>query len=148
MTRTADADPMNGNQVVDALSRAECEELLAHARVGRVILTEAAMPTAVPVAYVLADGDVVFRGGARLALSKASSGTVVAFEIDAFDESSRTGWTVLATGLASFVVDFADVARLDARSIPSWVDSHHTRYVRLRVGLMSGRRVRPERPFA
>ena len=43
------------------LDRSECEELLAGARIGRVILTEQALPTALPVAYALDHGDIVFR---------------------------------------------------------------------------------------
>ena len=88
---------MNGR-----LGRDQCLELLASAPVGRIVYTERALPAVVPVTFVL-DGDVVtVPAMADSALGAALRGTVVAFQADAVDPLTMTGWWVTVIGLAQY----------------------------------------------
>lgn len=132
---------MDGVRVVETLSRDECTVLLGLADIGRVILTAQALPTALPVHYVVDDGVIVFRiSGAKLAA--APHGTVVAFEIDDFDADLRTGWSVVVTGVATAVTTPEEVRHMESLGIPTWVN-YSTQYVRLSTDMISGRRVAP-----
>ena len=134
------------------LSAEECYALLAEADIGRVILTAQALPTALPVSYVvdllqrcsqaLDNGDIVFRTGPGTKLSAAGKGTVVAFEVDQFEPALRMGWSVVVTGFATVVSSPSELRRLDALQIPHWVESS-TQYVRLSASMVTGRRVAP-----
>lgn len=124
------------------LSAQECYALLAEADIGRVILTAQALPTALPVSYVLDQGDVVFRTGPGTKLSAAGQGTVVAFEVDQFEPALRMGWSVVVTGFATVVSSPTELRRLDGLDIPHWVESS-TQYVRLSASMVTGRRVAP-----
>lgn len=115
--------------------------LLAGAGIGRVILTEQALPTALPVAYVMDSGDVVFRSAAGAKLTAAREGTVIAFEADAFDEVERTGWSVVVTGIARVVTDPAEERHVSTLNIPAWVEPAGSRFVRLTPALVTGRRI-------
>ncbi len=140
---------MSAEGTVHVLSPDECERFLASAKIGRVILSDAALPTALPVRYAMVGKDIVFRSGPGLKLSAASAGTVVAFEVDDFNEDLHVGWSVVVTALAAVVTDPDEVAALDRADIPSWVRSPESHYVRLTLaGRMSGRRLLPMHEIA
>jgi len=120
-------------------------ELLASEGIGRVILTEQAMPTALPVAYAVDNGTIVFRSSAGTKLAAAVKGTVIAFEVDSFDEDERAGWSVVVTGLASVVDDPDDERNATNLRIPHWVEPDGGKFIRLRPSIVSGRRVGPPR---
>jgi nitroimidazol reductase NimA-like FMN-containing flavoprotein (pyridoxamine 5'-phosphate oxidase superfamily) len=123
-------------------------ELLASTGIGRVILSEQAMPTALPVAYAVDRGAIIFRSSTGTKLSAATSGTVIAFEVDSFDERERAGWSVVVTGLASVITDQQEEKRADSLDIPSWVEPEGARFIRLLPSIVTGRRVgaTPQRP--
>jgi nitroimidazol reductase NimA-like FMN-containing flavoprotein (pyridoxamine 5'-phosphate oxidase superfamily) len=82
------------------LSAAECRRLLEAQDVGRIaIVTRNGQPLIFPVNYVFDEGVVVFKtnAGAKLALAPQA---LVAFEIDGWDRSSNSGWSVLVQGVA------------------------------------------------
>jgi uncharacterized protein len=123
------------------MGRDECMSLLAGGSIGRVILTEQALPTALPVAYVVDSGDVVFRSAPGAKLAAAREGTVIAFEVDAFDEVEQTGWSVVVTGLAGVVADPAAELHAGTLNIPAWVEPTGSRFIRLTPTLVTGRRI-------
>jgi uncharacterized protein len=130
-------------RVLQVLSRSECLELLADARLGRVILTSNALPTAMPVNFALDDDDIVFRSSPGMKLSAAEVGTVVAFEVDQFDSDQRTGWSVVVTGIAHRVVGAGELAQVEELAIPAWIEPKLTGYVRIEAGQVTGRRLAP-----
>lgn len=73
------------------LDRDECLRLMAKNAVGRVVFTDAALPAAQPVNYLLDDEEVVFRTGAGSKLAAATRHVVVAFEIDEIDARPKPG---------------------------------------------------------
>jgi len=126
---------------LELLDEAECLRLLASASIGRVGLTVGALPVILPVNYALVEGDVVFRTGEGTKLRASRQGTVMAFEIDAYDANARTGWSVLAVGCAREVTDERQLADLRTLGIAPWADGERTRYVRLCPEMLSGRRI-------
>jgi nitroimidazol reductase NimA-like FMN-containing flavoprotein (pyridoxamine 5'-phosphate oxidase superfamily) len=122
------------------LSRTESLDLLASASLGRVVLSAHALPTALPVNYVL-DGDrIVFRSGEGVKLSAAQSGTVVAFQVDHFDSELRIGWSVVVTGLARRIQDPREIEMAVELDIPTWIEpSDDFGFVQIDIGSVTGR---------
>jgi Pyridoxamine 5'-phosphate oxidase len=85
------------------LPRAESLRLLASVPVGRLVFTHQALPAIRPVNHIV-DGDKIVIGltpGSAIAGSTRQSGTVVAYEADSLDLTTRQGWTVIVIGRAA-----------------------------------------------
>jgi uncharacterized protein len=123
------------------LEPAECLQLLAGGSVGRVVFSDAAMPAALPVNYVLDDEEVVFRTGRSGQLATVVPGKVVAFEVGDIDMSTLTGWSVLGVGEAYEVCDPARLAELANRWPEPWVRGQREVMVCVPLQLLSGRRI-------
>ncbi|MEU0938547.1 pyridoxamine 5'-phosphate oxidase family protein [Embleya sp. NPDC005971] len=95
------------------LDRRETLELMAGAQVGRVVVSEDALPAVHLVAFAFDGESVVFRAPADSTLAKAALNAVVAFQADHIDPTTHTGWTGTITGHASRVHAPASVARLE-----------------------------------
>jgi nitroimidazol reductase NimA-like FMN-containing flavoprotein (pyridoxamine 5'-phosphate oxidase superfamily) len=126
---------------LELLEEDECRTLLAGGSIGRVGLTVGALPVILPVNYAVVDGDVVFRTGEGTKLRASRDGTVMAFEIDAYDEDAQSGWSVLAVGRAREVTDDRDLSRFRSLGIAPWANGERTRYVRLSPEMLTGRRI-------
>jgi nitroimidazol reductase NimA-like FMN-containing flavoprotein (pyridoxamine 5'-phosphate oxidase superfamily) len=125
------------------LSRAECGRLLARQEVGRVAFTERALPTVMPVNYVMDGPAVVFRTRADSRLARLLPGTVVAFEVDDLDRAARTGSSVVVTGIVERVAEAGALARLDALHLAPWAGDTRPVFLRIPPGLVTGRRILP-----
>lgn len=106
------------------LRREQCLRLLADALVGRVVFTEAALPAAHPVAYLLDGDEVVFRTAGGGTLAAATLHHVVAFEVDEIDLAGMVGWSVLGIGQAYEITDPERLSVLAARMPVPWA-AHH-----------------------
>jgi len=126
---------------MEVLPRAECLSLLRGSLVGRVVVTDRALPAAFPVNFALLGDDVVFRTTAGSKLEAASTGAVVAFEVDDLDPVRQTGWSVLIQGRAGLVEDPIDLARAGALPFQPWAPGRRLEFVRVRSELVSGRRL-------
>lgn len=115
--------------------------LLAAGTVGRVALSQNALPVVLPVNYAVLDGDVVIRTGAGTKLDAALNGAVVAFEIDAVDPIYHEGWSVMVQGRAHEVVDSEELKRARALPLEPWAAGARDRFVRISAERMSGRRI-------
>jgi len=125
------------------LEAGECFELLGEGGVGRVAFSDAGGPAVVPVNYVTDGESVVFRtalGGwldQALTTSIVGADVRIAFEVDSFDEETRTGWSVLARGGAHHLgPEEAEGLRVDA-----WAGGERRAYIRLTPSEISGRRI-------
>jgi uncharacterized protein len=123
------------------LSDAECRRLLTERHLGRLATTDAHGPMVFPVNYAFHEGSVVFRTDPGSKLDAVAGGAPVAFEVDAVEEGSRTGWSVIVRGQAAEVVDPADLERLRALPLYPWAPGARSRYVRIRPRSVSGRRI-------
>ena len=123
----------------------DCLRLLKTVPVGRVGVTVDALPSVLPVNFVIKDGTIVFRTVPGTKLDAATAGMVVAFEAEHYgSDTDRWGWSVLVRGVAEEITDSIELEQ--ARSLPlqSWaLDGSADRYVRLEPSIITGRRVIP-----
>lgn len=99
--------------ITRALAPEECWSLIGASGVGRVAVTVDGAPRIVPVNYAVVNDAVYFRTAVGTILNNAVAQRV-AFEVDAFDARSRSGWSVCVVGGGRFVGSGSDVA------IDSW----------------------------
>jgi nitroimidazol reductase NimA-like FMN-containing flavoprotein (pyridoxamine 5'-phosphate oxidase superfamily) len=125
----------------EPLTHSECFALLATVPVGRVVYSERAMPIVVPVNFSVVGSDVIVRTGRRSRLAMHAPGNVVAFEVDDIDMASRSGWSIVLTGLIKLVRDPGELAQLNALRLPAWGATEFDRYLSLRPDVVSGRRI-------
>lgn len=89
--------PPNADVEMRELSGDECRRLLGRHHVGRLGVVVGGQPVILPVNYVFDGERVVFRTDEGVKLRHAPLRRV-AFEIDGFDETEGTGWSVLVKG--------------------------------------------------
>ena len=123
------------------ISEEECALLLAAGKVGRVGVSQGALPAVLPVNYAVLDGDIVIRTGAGTKLDAALRGAVVAFEIDSIDPIYHEGWSVMVQGRAHEVVDPEELKRARTLPLEPWAAGVRDRFVRISSERVSGRRI-------
>ena len=123
------------------LTEAECLELLATRQVGRLAYCDQDGPLAVPVNYVIHDGNVLFRTSPHTSLGQHAPSAAVAFEVDEIDDFTQSGWSVLLRGTAELVEDVHDLPPED-RPV-SWAEGARTLFVRVPGRSITGRRLYP-----
>jgi hypothetical protein len=139
-TQPPTGQPIDGNGL-EILSPAECMDLLGVMRIGRLAMCTDEGPVVFPINYLTHGGTIVFRTNPGSKLSKAAVGSVVAFEIDAADPVSHTGWSVLAVGRADVVDEPTERAELDRLPLQAWGPSRKDYIVRITPHRLSGRRI-------
>lgn len=129
------------HSVLERLTRDECMRLMGSVPVGRIVYTRQALPAVELVNFTLIDGDIVVRTRAEGKLAAATRGAVVAFEVDSVDLVEHTGWSVTIVGQARAVTDGAQMRRLDAVTLPSWVTRENDHFIIISPTIVNGRRV-------
>lgn len=125
------------------LDRQECLRLLPRTSVGRIVYTERALPAVLPVVFRLEDDfSVLLRTSWAAVPVSAVDGAVVAFEADAFDDTARSGWSVVVTGRAAVVTDPAEQRRLAREGPLSWVTAPEDVFLRIEPAMVTGRATR------
>jgi hypothetical protein len=126
---------------LEVLGEAECRGLLAGAVIGRLAYTEGALPAIQPVHFTLLGDRIVIptREGSKVAA--ASRGAVVAFEVDDFDTTTRTGWNVTVVGPSQVVTQPDQVAKLDLLGASPWAPADAPCYIVIETTLVRGRRL-------
>jgi uncharacterized protein len=127
---------------MEELDEDECRRLLAERHLGRLAIPDFGGPVIFPVNYVVDQDLVIFRTDPGSKLDAATERESVAFEVDAVDESTRTGWSVVVRGTLAELTDPADLARLRTLPLYPWAPGEKTRYVRVRPSSVTGRRIR------
>ncbi len=92
---------------METLRRHQCWSLLERHRLGRLAVVVDGRPRIFPVNYAVGDGTIVMRTGPGTKLRHA--GSEVCFEIDGYEESTGSGWSVLASGVLEDITDLLDV---------------------------------------
>jgi uncharacterized protein len=103
------------------LDTEECLRRLRSVPVGRLAFVHDGEPVVVPLNHGLDGMSVVFRTTWGSKLELAQSAGAAAFEVDGFDENSRTGWSVLVRGTLAPAYDAADVERYEDMGVPTWL---------------------------
>jgi nitroimidazol reductase NimA-like FMN-containing flavoprotein (pyridoxamine 5'-phosphate oxidase superfamily) len=120
------------------LTPEECWELLTTTTLGRIAWTTASGPEVVPVNFVTEGSTVRIRTAAYSALAQKVDAERVAFEVDAIDEATHSGWSVLVRGLAEIEYD------ADGGPTPEpWASGSRHTTVEIVVDQITGRRLVP-----
>jgi nitroimidazol reductase NimA-like FMN-containing flavoprotein (pyridoxamine 5'-phosphate oxidase superfamily) len=119
----------------------ECLRLLEAEDVGRLAIVQGRVPTIFPVNYVLDGDSIVFRTAPGTKLTHGD-GTLVAFEIDHLSREAREGWSVVVTGrLEEITPAGAEADRLDRLPLTPWAGGDRDHWMRLGLGIVTGRRI-------
>ena len=135
------------HQGLIVLDEDACRTLLHTCRLGRIALTDGALPMILPVTFACLDDDLVFRTGPGALERAAVARQVVCFEADWLDEQITAGWSVSAIGQLRAVTDPALAERCRAAALPTWSNAAASgsapdvsAFVALTPELFSGRR--------
>ncbi|HEY3260718.1 MAG TPA: pyridoxamine 5'-phosphate oxidase family protein [Pseudonocardiaceae bacterium] len=138
---------VSGGPVLEKLDRSECLRLLGTVHIGRVAFTIDALPSVQPVNFVLHDGEIIFRTSRGSKLAAALRNTIVAFEVDEYDSTQRTGWSVTAVGRADVVAEPERVQELAMLPLSPWAPGDREHFVAIKTSVLHGRRIlRSEAP--
>jgi nitroimidazol reductase NimA-like FMN-containing flavoprotein (pyridoxamine 5'-phosphate oxidase superfamily) len=121
------------------MGRAECLELLASHRVGRVAYCDDLGPVVLPVNYVIDRDTVLIQLSPHSTVAQNLRSARASFEIDEFDDYNQSGWSVLVRGDAAHV-ESADLPDDDGRPV-AWAEGQRTFHVRITPHDISGRRL-------
>ena len=116
----------------------ECLTLLGSVRLGRIALTNRALPIILPVAFATMDSDLVFRVGEGAIAKAADMQQVVCFEADWADHSLAAAWSVTAIGQLFTLRHPSDLEQAMRLDLEPWTADCDT-FVGLRPQLLSGR---------
>jgi nitroimidazol reductase NimA-like FMN-containing flavoprotein (pyridoxamine 5'-phosphate oxidase superfamily) len=130
-----------GGEGIESLDEAECRALLGDRGIGRVAVSIGAVPSVVPVNYIVLDGAVVFRTGSGTKLDAAVRRSVVAFEVDDIDPIYHEGWSVLVVGMADELTDPDMLARAEHLPLLPWAPGPHEHVVTIHPEIVTGRRI-------
>jgi nitroimidazol reductase NimA-like FMN-containing flavoprotein (pyridoxamine 5'-phosphate oxidase superfamily) len=132
-------DARTGLEVIDP---DECRRLLAADDVGRLAIIDGDTPAVFPINYALDCDAIVFRTAPGTKLS-AGPRRRVAFEIDGFDRSGRTGWSVVVTGRLEEVTahDAATLRRVTHLPVEPWAGGERAHWMRIVPDRITGRRI-------
>ncbi len=129
--------------LLSSLGSEESLALLASVPFGRVVFTQRALPAIRPVNHLVDRGHVIIRTTLGSGLGAvAGDGTVVAYEADAIDPQTRSGWSVVVTGVARIVTDPDDLARYGTLLQP-WVDGARDCLISIPADLVTGYTLQP-----
>ena len=109
--------------------------------VGRVAVIHHRRPDIFPVNYAVDHGSLVFRSGSGT-LFGSSDGAFVAFEVDGYDTSDATAWSVVVRGVAHEVYELDDALAAMRLPLYPWHDAPKPRIMRIHPDVVSGRRFR------
>ncbi len=118
-----------------------CLSLLDAVSVGRVGFVADGEVFVLPVNFVMDGQAVVFRTANGSKLASAEDESAVAFEVDNYDDITRSGWSILVRGRAEVVEDDAELGRLGRLGLSPWAgEENRPFWVRIRPTSVTGRR--------
>lgn len=124
------------------IGQAECEQLLAETPIGRLGFNFAGRPMVLPVTYRFVAGQILFRTALGRKLHAVAANHPVAFEVDGWNESSQTGWSVLVVGNAGEIEEWEAFEDAELLGLHPWAGEHaKDRWVRIIPERITGRRI-------
>jgi nitroimidazol reductase NimA-like FMN-containing flavoprotein (pyridoxamine 5'-phosphate oxidase superfamily) len=126
---------------LEIMSTEECWGLLRRTPIGRVAFVHDGEPVVLPVAFGVIGHQIAFRSARGAKLGAARMNQPVAFEVDNWDATSLSGWSVLIEGSADTVYTDSEIAELEALGVMRWTPQpFDTDWVRILPNDISGRR--------
>jgi uncharacterized protein len=118
--------------------------LLESMSLGRLAVNvEGWAPVIRPVNYAFdrSSQSVVFRSARGSKLTALALSAQASFEIDDFEPTARSGWSVIVTGVAEEVTAANDVDRLEQLGLSSVAPGRDYQWIRIHATVVSGRRI-------
>jgi uncharacterized protein len=128
------------------LTEAEAVALLGTQEIGRLVFTRWALPAVTPVNFVLRDGAIWIWTASTSSMCQAVRGSVVAFEVDRLDAGARSGWSVVALGVAELVTRPQEIEEARRHGPEPWIPGRKEYLLKIPLKLVSGRRIVPGEP--
>jgi nitroimidazol reductase NimA-like FMN-containing flavoprotein (pyridoxamine 5'-phosphate oxidase superfamily) len=128
---------------IEIIFHDECLRLLRGQEVGRLGFVSGGSPHILPVNYAMDGEAIVFATNPGGKLWGATHSPVV-FEVDETDRATKSGWSVIAHGLAMEVTEFDAVdltQRVTSLAIKPWATGDRPHLVRIIPTSLTGRRV-------
>ena len=127
------------------LTESEALALLVQAPFGRVVFTDRALPMIRTVNHLVDDGEIVIRTRLETRVAAAlqdleTDATVVAYQVDDIDASTRLGWSVVATGIARPITDPARISRY-RETLRPWVNRDSDIVIGIQPQIITGIRL-------
>ncbi|MCB0991387.1 MAG: pyridoxamine 5'-phosphate oxidase family protein [Acidimicrobiales bacterium] len=132
---------VNDRTGLEELDEQQCWELASQRSIGRLAVSVGNKPDVFPVNYVVHEGTIIVKTSAGLKLAAATIGPGVAFEVDALDEQTHTGWSVVFRGVATEIEALDDIIEAESLGIQTWADSDKRRFLRITPSVITGRRI-------
>jgi len=129
-----------GSTALGEMSREECLSALRETTLGRLAISQGALPLILPVNYAMENANIIFRTNQGGLLDRTCRNTVVAFEIDAYDAETGSGWSVVAVGVAN-VLYAGEWLRAVELGLSSAGAGDGEIFVKIIPGTITGRRV-------
>ncbi|MEE9415512.1 MAG: pyridoxamine 5'-phosphate oxidase family protein [Acidimicrobiales bacterium] len=129
-------------QGLEVIPYEECKDLLREAGIGRIGFLDQGETIILPVNFAFVSGSILFRSAPGSKLSSAEIAKPMSFEIDGWEESTRTGWSVLVKGVSDLVTDEWLTGMYEFLGSEPWADSiPRDNWIRIRADEISGRRI-------
>jgi nitroimidazol reductase NimA-like FMN-containing flavoprotein (pyridoxamine 5'-phosphate oxidase superfamily) len=139
-----DADLPSDHAGAAVLPLKTCLRLIAQEAVGRLAFLSNGEIVVLPVAFTATGSSVCFRSTVGSKVAAAVDRESVTFEVDHYDQASRSGWSVLLTGIARPVTDEAFLDELEQRGLARWLDTAGgTYWIEIQPHTVTGRAVLP-----
>ncbi|MEP6853953.1 MAG: pyridoxamine 5'-phosphate oxidase family protein, partial [Pedococcus sp.] len=124
----------------------ECLRRLGESPVGRLAFALDGEIAVLPVNHVLDGVDICFLTSGGSKIQAAVDGDTVSFQVDDWDLTQRSGWSVLVHGTAAIVTDDESITRLAATARRPWVtvEKDSARWVRVSNRQVTGRMILPD----
>jgi len=126
--------------VPDAPDERECWELLRREALGRLAVIHAGAPDIFPVNHLVDHGSIVIRTAAGTKLATAA-GRPVAFEVDGFDLTAGTAWSVVVRGTAHKILEREETLSALRLPLVPWQEGRKAWFLRIEPVEVTGRRV-------
>jgi nitroimidazol reductase NimA-like FMN-containing flavoprotein (pyridoxamine 5'-phosphate oxidase superfamily) len=97
-----------------------CVELIRSTPIGRIGFWSDGAPLVLPVNFAWFEDSIVFRTLEGKKLAAAAEGQTVCFEVDSWDAHDHSGWSVVITGVAREVTEWAEAERLENIGLVAW----------------------------
>ena len=124
----------------EIIPEAQCWQLLRESVVGRLGVIVDHQPDIFPVNHVVDHGTIVFRSGAGTKVF-ASLHQVVAFEVDGYDPTEASAWSVVVHGVAADIHETNEALRAMTLPLFPWQAGPKPRFIRIEPTEISGRRI-------
>ena len=126
---------------LEILHIGDCFRLLPTVTLGRIGFTSGGEVLVLPVIFLVDGQDVVFRTNVGSKLASVEVGQYVTFEVDSYDATAASGWSIVVRGLAE-VQPETECARLDTLGMKAWGGAPQERaWVRIRPASITGRQI-------